>query len=292
MAIPIGTVVAYSCSQMDSMSESSETWLPCDGKAYARDDYTDLFGVIGGSFGTNGTTDFHVPDLQGLFIRSRNDGQTDPIKTDPDAATREATPNVPNGNTGDLVGSYQADCVAWHSHSLENTWGAYSCGDQTVKGECVSCSPQSVTQTNPTSETRPNNAAFAFFILADNPQSRLPLNSVVAFASDEAPADHSGDGDTWVKCNGQNNSPDLRGVFLRGVGTGEQVGTFQADVFSSHQHLVLGDDSVQHDGGGGQVLSANNDGGGSAGNTDSAGPGMGAETRPKNLYLYHIMRTG
>tara|TARA_Y100001963_G_scaffold157296_1_gene253186 strand:- start:1663 stop:2784 length:1122 start_codon:yes stop_codon:yes gene_type:complete len=41
-------------------------WLPCDGSAYSRTVYDDLFDVIGTSFGDgNGSTTFNVPDFRG-----------------------------------------------------------------------------------------------------------------------------------------------------------------------------------------------------------------------------------
>jgi len=41
-------------------------WLPCDGSAYSRTLYDDLFDVIGTSFGVgNGSTTFNVPDFRG-----------------------------------------------------------------------------------------------------------------------------------------------------------------------------------------------------------------------------------
>jgi microcystin-dependent protein len=41
-------------------------WLPCDGSAYLRTLYDDLFDVIGTSFGVgNGSTTFNVPDFRG-----------------------------------------------------------------------------------------------------------------------------------------------------------------------------------------------------------------------------------
>ena len=41
-------------------------WLPCDGSAYSRTLYDDLYDVIGTSFGVgNGSTTFNVPDFRG-----------------------------------------------------------------------------------------------------------------------------------------------------------------------------------------------------------------------------------
>src|SRR5215469_13168921 len=94
MAIPIGTVVCYSLTQVGQSSQIGESWLPCDGSDYARNKYSDLFNIIGGAFGTDGTTNFYLPDLRGQFVRSQDDGKG----WDPDAATRTAM--ATNGNVG------------------------------------------------------------------------------------------------------------------------------------------------------------------------------------------------
>lgn len=333
MAIPIGTVIGYSLPQADQTSEIAESWLVCDGTSFARNKYSDLFAAIGGAFGTDGETNFAVPDLRGYFLRAPDDGKG----FDPDTDSRTAM--GPDGNVGDKVGSVQPDSVAFHSHRMENTWGAYpASGQQTVKDN-QGVTPRALSHTAdlPSSETRPLNAALAFFILAENPSHRLPIGAVAAYASAADPVDVTQDGDVWVKCDGRAlsrtsyaafyqsfaavlgpgdgsttfNVPDFRGLFLRGVdptGTrdpgmpqrgpmfqggpgGASVGSLQGDQFSSHFHVVHGDTSVAHDGGSDtQVMSSNNDGGDSAGPTDEGGGGMSSETRPKNAYLYQIIR--
>ncbi|GAA4667612.1 hypothetical protein GCM10023262_16170 [Bartonella pachyuromydis] len=45
-------------------------WLLCDGRAYSRLVYWDLFNAIGTTWGEgDGVTTFHVPDLRGMFLR-------------------------------------------------------------------------------------------------------------------------------------------------------------------------------------------------------------------------------
>ncbi|EJF98494.1 hypothetical protein MEI_00502 [Bartonella vinsonii subsp. arupensis Pm136co] len=45
-------------------------WLLCDGRAYSRDSYRDLFATIGTLWGEgDGATTFQVPDLRGMFLR-------------------------------------------------------------------------------------------------------------------------------------------------------------------------------------------------------------------------------
>ncbi|WP_175869448.1 phage tail protein [Bartonella gabonensis] len=51
-------------------------WLICDGKAYSRIDYSDLFATIGTVWGEgNSVTTFNVPDFRGLFLRGVDGGR-------------------------------------------------------------------------------------------------------------------------------------------------------------------------------------------------------------------------
>lgn len=45
-------------------------WIVCDGRALSRTKYSNLFNVIGITFGSgDGSTTFNIPDLRGEFIR-------------------------------------------------------------------------------------------------------------------------------------------------------------------------------------------------------------------------------
>jgi len=65
--LPVGTIVGYIGVSTDWDNETSP-WLLCDGTAFARTEYTDLFLAIGTAFGNNDSTDFKVPDLRGRFV--------------------------------------------------------------------------------------------------------------------------------------------------------------------------------------------------------------------------------
>ncbi len=86
-------------------------WLMCDGASYLRSTYPDLFAVIGTSVGAADGTHFNVPDLRGRFLRGVDNGAA----RDPDAAGRTAM--ATGGNTGDNVGSIQADAFDSHNHT-------------------------------------------------------------------------------------------------------------------------------------------------------------------------------
>ncbi|WP_212112161.1 phage tail protein [Bartonella queenslandensis] len=57
------------------MRDVPKDWLICDGKAYLRRDYGDLFETIGTVWGEgDGVTTFNVPDLRGMFLRGVDGG--------------------------------------------------------------------------------------------------------------------------------------------------------------------------------------------------------------------------
>ncbi|SAI74734.1 Phage Tail Collar Domain [Bordetella ansorpii] len=93
---------------------SRHGWLYCDGSAYSKQAYWELYGVIGTRFGSNGDT-FNVPDLRGRFVRGVDGG----AGNDPDAGSRSAKPD--SGATGDTVGSWQADAFQGHEHFYIST---------------------------------------------------------------------------------------------------------------------------------------------------------------------------
>ncbi len=82
------------------------SWFICNGAQVHRDDAPELFAVIGTSWGGDGVPFFNLPDLRGRFLRGVDSGSGQ----DPDRFTR--TSLFPGGNTGALVGSYQADATA------------------------------------------------------------------------------------------------------------------------------------------------------------------------------------
>jgi microcystin-dependent protein len=107
--VPPGTIIAYG-GPKESVPAG---WLLCDGKPIIRTAYASLFGAIGTAWGKgDGTNTFNVPDLRGRFLRGTDNG----AKNDPDAANR--TDNGNEGNTGDAVGSLQADQLKKHTHVL------------------------------------------------------------------------------------------------------------------------------------------------------------------------------
>jgi hypothetical protein len=54
---PVGSINAY------GSSTAPAGWLLCDGKNYSRTDYSDLYAIIGTTYGSNSANDFKVPNI-------------------------------------------------------------------------------------------------------------------------------------------------------------------------------------------------------------------------------------
>ncbi|MET3560724.1 hypothetical protein ABID39_001433 [Bartonella japonica] len=62
--LPIGFIGNF------AMETLPDGWLLCDGSAYSRDTYHNLFATIGTMWGNgDGATTFNVPDFRGMFLR-------------------------------------------------------------------------------------------------------------------------------------------------------------------------------------------------------------------------------
>ena len=63
-AVPVGTVISY------AGKSTPKNYLFCDGSAISRNDYKELFDVIGTDYGTgDGSTTFNLPNLIDKFIQ-------------------------------------------------------------------------------------------------------------------------------------------------------------------------------------------------------------------------------
>lgn len=51
-----------------SRADDFGSWLKCDGRSLSREEYKDLFDVIGTSFGSDSATTFKLPDLRGRVL--------------------------------------------------------------------------------------------------------------------------------------------------------------------------------------------------------------------------------
>ena len=63
LAAPVGAVLAFASSVVP------DGWLLCDGRAISREDYSDLFSIIGVQYGSgDGSTTFNLPSLQRILL--------------------------------------------------------------------------------------------------------------------------------------------------------------------------------------------------------------------------------
>lgn len=127
------------------------------------------------------------------------------------------------------------------------------------------------------------------------PSSNLPIGSIVMFNGD---ADHLPA--NWDVCDGSNNTPDLRDLFIVGAGKnynlgntgGENMVTLTTDEIPPHTHGYQQFQAVNDDWKSGGDSSPNNSTGGlTAATSASTGSGKAHENRPPYYALYYIMRT-
>ncbi|MBQ8676869.1 MAG: tail fiber protein [Alphaproteobacteria bacterium] len=94
-------------------SANHDNWLLCNGQEVSRDDYSELFALIGDNFGAgNGVTTFNLPDYRGKFLRGLGGNSAEDIYT-PQA---EGLPNI--------TGTYAASRNVWSKPSVTGCFAA------------------------------------------------------------------------------------------------------------------------------------------------------------------------
>lgn len=92
-SVPIG-------AGMDWFSNTApDNWMLCQGQAISRTDYSELFAIIGITYGAgNGTTTFNLPDFRGRTgVGKANDGTFRTLGAKPGSETHSITSNnLPN----------------------------------------------------------------------------------------------------------------------------------------------------------------------------------------------------
>jgi microcystin-dependent protein len=161
LLVPVGTIQAFG----GAPDKVPTGWLLCDGGPKLRNEYPALFAVIGTNWGNpgGGSDQFNVPELRGTFLR----GVSGNSSRDPYKAGRSA--NLPGGNTGNAVGSYQEDAIQDHTHNYQKATAsnaAQSTGNSNASKVTISTvATGSVdSATNAKQETRPKNAYVHFII--------------------------------------------------------------------------------------------------------------------------------
>ncbi|WP_437976460.1 tail fiber protein [Sorangium sp. So ce295] len=161
--VPAGTVVAY------AGSEAPPGWLLCNGQSFDRNDarYKRLFAAIGTTHGGSASPTFQIPDYRGVFLRgvSGNSGR------DPDASSRGPMGANGTGNSGNAVGTYQADGVGSHPRNISGVHlqakggdGFDGAGLDTNSNRNHPMTRNYSTHSSGGSETRPRNVSVNYII--------------------------------------------------------------------------------------------------------------------------------
>lgn len=100
--LSVGSIIAF------GGAATPTGWVLCDGSSISRSTYTELFGVLGTSWGEgDGMSTFNLPDLRGRFLRGVDSPNGQEARRDPDWRTRR-------------IGSVQEDSTRSHSHRAGN----------------------------------------------------------------------------------------------------------------------------------------------------------------------------
>lgn len=114
--MPIGAILSFAGDE----NNIPRGWLSCRGQVVSKENYPQLFNVIGTIWGGSGTPNFYLPDLRGLFLRGvAGESNTDPDKDLRYSPQLQHSPSNP-GNKGNAVGSVQGDDFKGHDHNFSD----------------------------------------------------------------------------------------------------------------------------------------------------------------------------
>ncbi len=175
LPIPFGSIIHYMGSQASLAGLVSLGWMLCDGSSVSSATYPDLYAAIGTTYGGNGSPNFNLPNLFGMFLRC-----VDPNGVvDPDYLTRQSPISGNPAQAGPVVGSRQGCQVQNHQHNWSNNFGQISDSGNDINVQlCQNGGDQGNNQgTGPTTdndgggaETRPSNAYSYYLMFTGLPQ--------------------------------------------------------------------------------------------------------------------------
>ena len=146
---PVGII------QMWSLNISPSDYLECNGAAVSRITFSDLFMVIGSTYGNgNGSTTFNLPDYRGEFLRGWDNGKS----SDPDSGSRT---DRGDGTAGDNNGTKQDNELESHTHSIQQRTVFNNSGSGSAAGNGDGNWGTASTGGN---ETRPRNINIMYII--------------------------------------------------------------------------------------------------------------------------------
>ncbi|WP_330167268.1 tail fiber protein [Bartonella grahamii] len=163
-SFPAGFIATF------AMQNVPNGWLLCDGKAYKREDYPQLFKAIGDKWGKDSDKTFKVPDFRGMFLRGFDNGrgldgdrkfadeQQDSIKSHTHIGSIE--------NAGEHAHSFEYKGVGWPTGDIGRLPNHYTY-DATLKGKTGSAGAHThkITLSHTgEAETRPVNATVVYAI--------------------------------------------------------------------------------------------------------------------------------
>ena len=107
--LPVGSIFCFGGSQ------APPNYHLCDGSAFSKEDYPDLFGAIGSNYTQSGVDSLHyfnIPDLRGMFVRGCDyDRGVDTQSKRPIGSVQPAMTGSPNS------GPFQINSAGGHQHT-------------------------------------------------------------------------------------------------------------------------------------------------------------------------------
>lgn len=224
-SVPVGTILPFGADS----SKIPSGYLHCAGQSLSTTTYSDLFAIIGYSWGGSGSS-FNLPDLRGRFLRGVDYG----AGNDPDRASRVAINT--GSNTGDEVGSLQGDAIRNitgsvttrtddHAHNVSSS-GAFTLSNAGTLGNLGSGTGTAYkrfdfnasNQVPTASQNRPVNASVNYIICYSSTiaassgsgtfQGTVPASSLPSSVVDSSKIT-DGDSDTYISTvNGSGGDND------------------------------------------------------------------------------------
>lgn len=116
-AIPLGSMLMWPANT------GPDNWMVCNGSAISREEYKELFAIIGTTYGTgDGTHTFNLPNMTGRFPAQGSPGVTGGAATH--AHTVDSHVHTGAAHTHNVAGS-----TASHFHTCDNH--THYCGNHT-----------------------------------------------------------------------------------------------------------------------------------------------------------------
>jgi len=162
--VPTGSLTAFAATT------APPGWVECDGRAINRSVNSDLFNVIGTTFGNgDGSTTFNVPDLRGEFVRGWDDGRgVDSGRSFGSAQLdqmQRITGRISNRTAfvGDNVTENRGMVTGSENSSSRHTGGSTNSGGTFYFLDSAN-SPDARVSDTTDGETRPRNVALMYII--------------------------------------------------------------------------------------------------------------------------------